>query len=288
VRRDTRETAVSVDLALDGSGRYDVSTGVGMLDHMLEQLARHGLFDITIKASGDIDRDPHHLVEDVGLVLGQALNGALGERRGITRFGYAIVPLDEALALVAVDLGGRGHASIEFEFGREMLGQLPTENIRHFLEALAREGRLNLHVRELAGENDHHRVEAAFKALALSLRQAVTIDPRVAGEVPSTKDALEAPRCPWPPNQQTREPANLWAVGASARLLQLEAVVLDDGVGQQLAAHLRELLLCLLAVLGGDAHLQVLAGPHRLHVGEAEGVEGAADGQPLGVVYCWL
>ena len=190
VRRETRETTVSVELALDGSGRYQVSTGIGMLDHMLEQLARHGLFDITVDAKGDIERDPHHLVEDVGLVLGQALNQALGERRGIVRFGHAIVPLDEALALVAVDLGGRGHAGIQLNFEREMLGQLPTENIRHFLAAFASEGRLNLHVRELAGENDHHRVEAAFKALALSLRQAVTIDPRIGGEVPSTKEAL--------------------------------------------------------------------------------------------------
>ena len=190
VRRETRETTVSVELALDGSGRYEVATGIGMLDHMLEQLARHGLFDITVEASGDIERDPHHLVEDVGLVLGQALNEALGERRGISRFGHAIVPLDEALALVAVDLSGRGHASIQFSFEREMVGQLPTENIHHFLAAFASEGRLNLHVRELAGENDHHRVEAVFKALARALRQAVTIDPRLAGEVPSTKETL--------------------------------------------------------------------------------------------------
>ena len=190
VRRETRETTVSVELTLDGSGRCDVSTGVGMLDHMLEQLARHGQFDITIQATGDIERDPHHLVEDVGLVLGQALNEALGERRGISRFGHAVVPLDEALALVAVDLSGRGHASIEFKFERELLGQLPTENIGHFLAAFAREGRLNLHVRELAGENDHHRVEAAFKALARALRQAVAIDPRLTGDIPSTKETL--------------------------------------------------------------------------------------------------
>ncbi len=165
VRRQTRETDVSVELTLEGSGRYQVSTGIGMLDHMLEQLARHGLFDINVEASGDIERDPHHLVEDVGLVLGQALNEALNERRGITRFGHAIVPMDEALVMVALDLGGRGHAGIQFNFEREMLGQLPTENIEHFLTSLASEGRLNLHVRELAGENDHHRVEAAFKAL---------------------------------------------------------------------------------------------------------------------------
>jgi imidazoleglycerol-phosphate dehydratase len=191
VRRETRETAVSVELALDPpTAGYEVSTGIGMLDHMLEQLARHGLFDLRVEASGDIDRDPHHLVEDVGLVLGQALNEALGERRGISRFGHAIVPMDEALALVAVDLSGRGHASIDFNFEREMIGQLPTENIHHFLAAFAREGRLNLHVRELAGENDHHRVEAAFKALARALRQAANIDPRQAGDIPSTKDTL--------------------------------------------------------------------------------------------------
>ncbi|HEU4759672.1 MAG TPA: imidazoleglycerol-phosphate dehydratase, partial [Dehalococcoidia bacterium] len=135
MRRETRETQVSVELDLDGSGRYRVSTGIGMLDHLLEQLSRHGLLDITIEATGDVERDPHHLVEDLGLALGQALDQALGERRGIARFGHAVVPLDEALALVAVDLSGRGHASIEAGFGREMLGQLPTENIEHLLSA---------------------------------------------------------------------------------------------------------------------------------------------------------
>src|SRR3990170_2301358 len=183
VRRETRETIVSVELSLDGSGRYRVSTGIGMLDHMLEQLAKHGLLDLTVDATGDIDRDPHHLVEDVGLVLGQALDRALGERRGITRFGHAVVP-------VALDLGGRAHAGIEFNFERELLGQLPTENIGHFLAAFANEGRLNLHVLELAGENDHHRIEAAFKGLALALRQAVSLNPRISGEIPSTKEAL--------------------------------------------------------------------------------------------------
>jgi len=190
VRRQTRETSVSVEWALDGSGLHQVSTGVGMLDHMLEQLAKHGLFDITVEATGDIERDPHHLVEDVGLVLGQALDRALGERRGISRFGHAVVPMDEALVLVAVDLGGRGHAGIELNFERELLGQLPAENVGHFFAAFAAEGRLNLHVRELAGENDHHRIEAAFKALARALRAAVAIDERVGGQVPSTKEAL--------------------------------------------------------------------------------------------------
>ncbi len=161
-----------------------------MLDHLLEQLARHGLLDLKIEASGDIERDPHHLMEDVGLVLGRALNEALGERRGIVRFGDAIVPLDEALVLAAVDLGGRGYAGIEMLFDREMLGGLPTENITHLLDAFAQEGRLNLHLRLLAGANDHHRAEAAFKALARALRDAVGIDERVSGEIPSTKDVL--------------------------------------------------------------------------------------------------
>jgi imidazoleglycerol-phosphate dehydratase len=190
VERRTRETKVLIDLDLDGSGQYEVTTGIGMLDHMLEQLARHGLFDLTVEASGDIERDPHHLVEDVGLVVGQALNQALGERRGITRFAHAIVPMDESLVLVAVDLGGRPFAGIDLKFEREAIGQLPAENVAHFFEALAQEGRLNLHVRELAGGNDHHRIEAAFKGLARALSTAVRVDERIAGQVPSTKDVL--------------------------------------------------------------------------------------------------
>lgn len=190
VRRETRETRISLELALDGSGRYEVRTGIGMLDHLLEQLSRHSLFDITVDASGDIERDPHHLIEDLGLALGSALDEALGERRGIVRFGHAVVPMDEALVLVAVDLGGRPYAGVDLQFERELLGQLPTENVRHLLEAFAQEGRLNLHVRELSGANDHHRAEAAFKALARALSAAVRIDERIAGEVPSTKEVL--------------------------------------------------------------------------------------------------
>lgn len=190
VSRETRETKVFLELNLDGSGRYQVQTGIGMMDHMVEQLAKHGLFDITVDATGDIERDPHHLVEDVGLVLGQALNQALGERRGITRFGHAVVPMDESLVMVALDLGGRPYAGVDLRFERELLGQLPTENLGHFLDAFAQEGRLNLHVRELAGGNDHHRAEAAFKALARALSAAVRVDERIAGEVPSTKDVL--------------------------------------------------------------------------------------------------
>lgn len=190
VSRETRETAIALDLNLDGIGQYHVSTGIGMLDHMLEQLAKHGLFDLTIDAKGDIERDPHHLVEDLGLVLGQAFNEALGERRGITRFGHAIVPMDEALILVAIDLGGRPYAQIDLEFERETIGQLPAENVDHFFESFAQQGRLSLHVRQFSGENDHHRIEASFKALARALRTAVSIDERIAGEVPSTKDVL--------------------------------------------------------------------------------------------------
>ena len=188
--RSTQETRVQAEIDLDGQGRYQVSTGVGMLDHLLEQLARHGLFDITIEARGDLDREAHHLVEDVGLVLGQALDRALGERRGIVRFGHAFAPMDEALALAAVDLGGRPHASVEAAFRRESLGALPTELIGHLLSALAQGGRLNLHVRLLAGDNDHHRAEAIFKALALALRQATRLEPRLEGELPSTKGVI--------------------------------------------------------------------------------------------------
>jgi imidazoleglycerol-phosphate dehydratase len=190
VERRTRETTISLSLDIDGSGRYEVSTGIGMFDHMLEQLARHGLLDLRIDATGDIERDPHHLIEDTGLVLGQALNQALGERRGISRFGHAFAPMDEALALVAIDLGGRPYAAIDVTFDRDDIGQLPAENVKHFLEAFALEARMNLHVRLLSGENDHHRVEATFKALARALRAAVTIDERVADQVPSTKEVL--------------------------------------------------------------------------------------------------
>jgi imidazoleglycerol-phosphate dehydratase len=191
VSRETKETRVAVELLLDGAGRYEVATGIGMLDHLLESLARHALFDLSVKASGDIERDTHHLLEDVGLALGKALNEALRDRRGITRFGDAIVPLDETLVMVAVDLGGRPYAAVELPFIRDLVGELPTENVAHLLESFANEGRLNLHVRLLAGQsNDHHIAEAAFKALARALRTAVAIDPRAPHDVPSTKDVL--------------------------------------------------------------------------------------------------
>ncbi|MCH8052130.1 MAG: imidazoleglycerol-phosphate dehydratase HisB [Chloroflexi bacterium] len=190
IKRKTKETDITLSLSLDGSGQFDVSTGIGMLDHMLEQLAKHGRFDLRIKATGDIDRDTHHLTEDIGIVLGQAFDKALGDRRGITRFGDATIPLDETLALVAIDLSGRPHADVALEFDRDLIGELPTENLWHLLESFAKEGRLTLHVRLLAGANDHHRAEAVFKALARALRAAVSLDPAAAGDVPSTKDVL--------------------------------------------------------------------------------------------------
>jgi imidazoleglycerol-phosphate dehydratase len=190
VRRETRETRVEVTLNLDGTGRGDVSTGIGFLDHMLDSLARHARFDLTVRAEGDLHVDQHHTAEDVGVSLGQALDRALGERRGIRRFGDAVVPLDEALAQVAVDLGGRGWASIDLPFRAPIIGGLSTEMIPHLLQSFATDGRFNLHVRLLAGENDHHRAEATFKALARALDDATRPDPRLGGEVPSTKGVI--------------------------------------------------------------------------------------------------
>jgi len=190
IRRETRETTIELSLDLDGTGRAEVSTGIGFLDHMLDSLARHSRFDLTLKAAGDLHVDAHHTAEDVAIVLGQALDRALGEKRGLRRFADATVPLDEALVQVALDLSGRGFAAIDLPFRGEMIGTLPTEMVPHFLHSFAVEGRLTLHVRLLAGENDHHRAEATFKALARALDIATRVDPRIAGDVPSTKGAL--------------------------------------------------------------------------------------------------
>jgi len=162
-----------------------------MFDHLLEQIARHGLFDLTVHARGDLQRDAHHTVEDVGICLGRAFNTALGERRGIVRMAHAIVPLDEALTLVAIDVGGRGFATVELLFRAERVGDLPTEMVGHFLQSLAFEARISMHVRSLAGENDHHRAESAFKALARALAAATRLDPRLGEAIPSTKGLLE-------------------------------------------------------------------------------------------------
>ncbi len=190
VTRETRETQVRVTLNLDGSGESDVNTGIGMLDHLLEQIARHARFDLSVRAQGDVERDAHHTVEDVGICIGQALNQALGERAGIVRMADATVPLDEALTMVALDLGGRGYAVIDLPFAGERIGELPVQMIGHFLQSLAFEARMSLHVRLLAGYNDHHRAESAFKALARALAVATRLDPRLEGAIPSTKGTL--------------------------------------------------------------------------------------------------
>ena len=190
VDRQTRESKVEVLLNLDGSGRADIATGIGFLDHMLDSLARHARFDLTVKADGDLHVDQHHTAEDVGITLGQALNKALADRRGIRRFGDATVPLDEALAHVAIDLGGRPYAAIDLPFRGSMIGGLSSEMIPHLLQSFAIDGRFALHVRLLAGENDHHRAEATFKALARALDDATRPDPRLGNEVPSTKGVI--------------------------------------------------------------------------------------------------
>lgn len=190
--RQTAETSVSVEVHLDGQGKYQVQTGEAMLDHLLAQLARHGLFDITITARGDGLPDAHHLAEDVAIVLGRALRQAIGEGRGIRRMGLALVPLDEALAQVAVDAGGRGYAVVDTGLEGAHVGNLPGELIGHFLERFALEANLTVHAWVLAGSEPHHKAEALFKALARALRQAVEIDARAAGEVPSTKGTVSA------------------------------------------------------------------------------------------------
>src|SRR3984893_6912019 len=190
VKRETRESRVEVVLNLDGAGHADITTGVGFLDHMLDSLTRHARFDLTVRAEGDLHVDQHHTAEDVGISLGQALDQALGERRAIRRFGDAVVPLDEALAQVAVDLGGRGWASIDLPFRGPMIGNLTSEMIPHLLQSFATDGRFALHVRLLAGENDHHRAEATFKALARALDDATRPDPRMGSQVPSTQGVI--------------------------------------------------------------------------------------------------
>ena len=187
-RRDTGETSVELRLDLDGSGRTEISTGLRFLDHMLDALARHARLDLTLRCEGDLEVDDHHTVEDCAIVLGSALDELLGERRGITRFGSAYAPLDEALARVVVDLSGRPWPEVDLGLRRERLGAVACENLTHFLQTLAIEGRMALHVDVLRGANDHHRAEAAFKALALALRAALTRDG--ADAVPSTKGVL--------------------------------------------------------------------------------------------------
>ncbi len=190
VERATRETAVNVSLALDGTGEHDVATGVGFLDHMLAHVAVHGLFDLTVEASGDLHVDPHHTVEDVALTLGQAFDQALDDRRGIVRIGSAYVPMDEALAFVAVDLSGRPYAVSEIDWAGPTVGGLPVTLIPHVLHSFAVTARANLHARVLYGRDDHHKAEALFKALGRALDAATRIESRRSDAVPSTKGTL--------------------------------------------------------------------------------------------------
>ncbi len=190
IDRRTGETDVHLSLAVDGSGQAEIATGVGFLDHMLTLFARHGLFDLVVRAQGDLHVDEHHTAEDVCICLGQALDRALGERRGLVRTAHSYVPMDEALGFVAIDLGGRPYCVVDAAWATPRVGQLGTDLIAHLFESLAAHGRLNLHARVLYGRNDHHKVEALFKALGRALDAATRIDERLGGAVPSTKGTL--------------------------------------------------------------------------------------------------
>ena len=192
VTRTTRETSIRLTLDLDGTGRAAVKTGIGFLDHLLDSLSRHARFDLMLTCEGDLQVDDHHTAEDCGLALGEALDRALGERRGVNRFGWALAPLDEALARAVVDLSGRPFADVQLGLQREAVGGLSCENIPHVLRSFATAARLTLHVDLLKGDNDHHRAEAAFKATALALRQAVALSGF--DDVPSTKGSLSGHR----------------------------------------------------------------------------------------------
>jgi len=188
VDRKTKETDISLELNIDSNGKYQIKTGITMFDHLLAQMAQHGRFGITLSATGD---DQHHLVEDVAICMGKALNKALGEKRGIVRMGDATVAMDDALVTVAVDINGRGYPVLELPFSKNDMAGFPTDLIRHFLESFSIEARLNLHAKVVYGTNDHHKAEALFKALGRALDTATRIDERIAGELPSTKGLLE-------------------------------------------------------------------------------------------------
>jgi len=190
VERETRETAIAVILDLDGVGRHEIATGLGFLDHMLTHIAVHGLFDLTVRASGDLEVDPHHTVEDVALALGTAFDQALGARKGLVRMGSAYVPMDETLGFVAVDLSGRPYAVTEMTWAAPSVGGIPVTLFPHFFESFAVTARANVHARVLYGRDDHHKAEALFKALGRALDAATQLDPRREGRVPSTKGVL--------------------------------------------------------------------------------------------------
>ena len=188
IKRETKETSINLELNIDGSGKWDINTGIKMFDHLLAQLSQHGLFDIKISATGG---DQHHLVEDVAICLGKAFSEALGEKRGIVRMADASVPMDDALAVVVVDLSGRGYTVLDLSFTDNDMTGFPTDLVRHFLEAFSSEARLNLHAKIAYGTNDHHKAEALFKALGKALDAATRIDERVSGKLPTTKEFLE-------------------------------------------------------------------------------------------------
>jgi len=190
MRRDTRETRIAVRLGIEGRGRHDVRTGIRFLDHMLELVARHGGFDLRLSADGDLDVDQHHTVEDTGLALGEALSAALGSRRGINRAGYFVMPMDDTLAVAAIDLGGRPHAVINTGVRARMVGDLQTELVTDFFEGFALGARANVHVKVLYGRSSHHHVEAVFKAFARALRVACSKDRQLAKALPSTKGLI--------------------------------------------------------------------------------------------------
>ncbi len=192
IARTTSETDIRLSLDLDGTGRAEIATGVGFFDHMLTALARHGMLDLTVTARGDLHIDDHHTVEDVGIVLGQAVRRALGDKRGIRRYGSALIPMDEALAEAAIDISGRPFLAWSVPFQREKIGTFDTELVEEFFRAFAFNAGITLHVTLKAGTNAHHVAEGCFKALARALRMAVEPDPRAAGAIPSTKGVLEA------------------------------------------------------------------------------------------------
>jgi len=190
IHRQTKETDIQLSLSLDGTGQYQIETGIGFLDHMLSHIAAHGLFDLTVQAKGDLHVDPHHTVEDVALVLGQAFAEALGDKAGIVRMGSASVPMDEALAFVAVDLSGRPYCVAEVAWTGSTVGGIPVTLIPHFFESFAAAAKANVHARVLYGRDDHHKAEALFKALGRALDAATRPDPRRGGAIPSTKGTL--------------------------------------------------------------------------------------------------
>ena len=190
VERATKETTIAASVNLDGTGRADIATGVPFLDHMLDQVARHGALDLTVKAKGDLHIDAHHTVEDVGITLGQAVNQALGDKGGVVRYGFAYVPLDEALSRAVIDLSGRPGLEYHVKFTRAMIGAFDVDLMHEFFQGFVNHALVTLHIDNLRGDNAHHQAETAFKAFAKALRMAVAIDPRASGVVPSTKGAL--------------------------------------------------------------------------------------------------